>query len=133
MPSTASRDLTVQPGEYAVCRLEPSTPLAAWMTAGPHSFIARTPEELSVIVTGSLVPPGVRSEGPYSLIRVDGTLDFALTGVIAALTRPLAEAEISVLAVATFDTDYLLVRKEALQGAAAALAKAGHRVRGLAD
>jgi hypothetical protein len=54
--------------------------------------------------------------------------DLALTGVAAALTAPLAAAEISVLVVGTYDTDYLFVREEALARAVAALEAAGHRV-----
>jgi hypothetical protein len=59
---------------------------------------------------------------------VAGPLDFALTGVAAALTAPLAAAEVSVLPVATFDTDYLFVREAALDRATAALRAAGHEV-----
>ena len=61
-------------------------------------------------------------------LKVVGPLDFALTGVAAALTAPLAAAELSVLVVATYDTDYLFVRESALAAAVAALEVAGHRV-----
>jgi hypothetical protein len=63
---------------------------------------------------------------------VAGPVDFGLTGVAAALTTPLAGAGIPVLLIATYETDYLLVRRVDLQRAVAALSAAGHRVSGAA-
>ena len=60
-------------------------------------------------------------------------LDFALTGVLAALASPLAAAGVSIFAISTYDTDYLLVREETLAEAVAALCAAGHRFPGLAS
>ncbi len=74
------------------------------------------------------VPAGVRCEGGFRCLRVAGTLDFALVGVLAALLAPLAAAGVSAFAVSTFDTDYLLVREADLGRAADALRAAGHRV-----
>ena len=62
------------------------------------------------------IPAGVRSEGPFAALRVAGTLDFALTGILASLTAPLAEADVSAFALSTFDTDYLLVPREPRRG-----------------
>lgn len=59
---------------------------------------------------------------------MEGPLDFGLTGILAGLTAPLATTGIPVFAVSTFDTDYLMVRAESLDGAAQALRAAGHRV-----
>jgi uncharacterized protein len=59
---------------------------------------------------------------------VAGPLDFELTGVVAGLTAPLAEAGLPVFVVSTFDTDYLLVRTDRLNAAVDALRKAGHGV-----
>jgi hypothetical protein len=61
-------------------------------------------------------------------LRVAGTIDFALTGVLAAVLAPLADAGVSIFAVSTFDTDYVLVREHALAAAVSALQAAGHRV-----
>ena len=62
-------------------------------------------------------------------MHVEGTLAFALTGVLASLAGPLATAGISVFAVSTYDTDYLLVSNENLQEAMEVLETAGHAVR----
>ena len=95
---------------------------------GDFTSATRTPDELSVICATAAVPGGVIAERDWRVLRVAGPLDFELTGVAAALTAPLAGAGISVLPVATYDTDYLLVRETALAAALAALAAAGHTV-----
>ena len=86
--------------------------------------MTRTADELSVICAEDAIPDGAVVEGGWRGLRVAGPLDFALTGIAAALTAPLAEAGISVLPVATFDTDYLFVREDSLPRAVAALAAA---------
>ena len=126
-------------GGYAVCRLPADSEVPEWAReagtdkgkdAGISSFssVTRTPDELSIIAAESLVPAGVKSEGGFRLLRVAGSLDFSAVGVLSALVAPLAEAEISVLSVSTFDTDYLLIRSQRTEGAVAALRAAGHTV-----
>jgi len=62
-------------------------------------------------------------------LGVKGPLDFALTGILASLTGPLAEAGVSIFSVSTYDTDYLLVAEHDLERGIAALERAGHTVR----
>ncbi len=88
--------------------------------------LSRTAGELSIVCPAALVPPGVRAEAPWQAIAVRGPLDFALTGVLASLAVPLADAGISLFAVSTFDTDYLLVRSTDASRARALLIAAGH-------
>jgi hypothetical protein len=105
--------LEVLPGTYAVCRLDPGAP-------APERFfsLTRTSEELSLVCEERDVPAGARTETGFRAFRVAGTLDFALTGVLASLTAPLAAAQVSVFALSTFDTDYLLVRAKQWSSAA---------------
>jgi len=124
----AGFDLTVLDGDLAVCRLAPDAALPAWADGPGFTSLTRTDEELSVICAVSRVPADVRRDGPWRALKVRGPFDFGVTGVMAALSRPLADAGISLLPVATFDTDYLLVKAEALDRAVAALTEAGHRV-----
>jgi hypothetical protein len=118
-----SLDLDVLPGVFAVCRLDPGAD-----TPGDFWSVTRTGDELSVICPEDAIPDGALVERGWRGLRVVGPLDFALTGVAAALTAPLAAAGVSVLPVATFDTDYLFVRASSLPRALAALAAAGHTV-----
>jgi len=102
------------PGRYAVCRLEPDAPVPEWATrmnaSSPFSSITRTDRELSIVCYEALVPGGVRAERGFVALRVVGTLDFNLTGIIARLTVPLADAGVPVFVVSTFETDYLLIK-----------------------
>lgn len=116
------------PGTLAVCRLAALDHVPAWAMQGAFYSITRTPEELSLVVDEAAVPAAVRCEGGWACLKVAGPLDFALTGVLAALTAPLAAAGISVFAIATYDTDYLLVRHARLSDAVSALRAAGHNV-----
>lgn len=120
--------LTVLPGELAVCRLPPDAPFPPWADGPGFLSLTRTAEELSVVCPADHVPAGVQAVAPWRALKVAGPLDFALTGILAALARPLADAGISLFAVATYDTDYLLVKAETLDAAVAALRGAGHRV-----
>lgn len=121
--------LHVLSGSLAVCRLPADAPVPAWASAGALVSITRTADELSVVCAEEDVPNEVRAERGWRALKVVGPLDFALTGVLAALAVPLAEAGISIFALSTFDTDFVLVREGDLDRAMAALERAGHRVR----
>ena len=74
------------------------------------------------------VPLDVEAERDWRVLRIEGPLDFSLIGILASLVSPLAEAEISVFAISTYDTDYLLVREKFLSQAISVLKKEGHSV-----
>src|SRR5262245_59886953 len=114
------------PETYTVVRLPRDEALPAWVV-GPFVSVTRTQDELSVVCRAGAVPPGVRHEPGWSCLRVAGTLDFALVGALSSLVGPLAAAGVSVFAVSTFDTDYLLVREGDVNRTWTALERAGHR------
>ena len=126
-PSTLA--LLVHPGLYCICRLGPGEPLPPWAMRAEFCSVTRTPEELSVMCDQAAVPPQILANRDWRLLRVQGRLDFSLVGVLAGLTTTLANANISIFAVSTHDTDYLLVRDEALDRALAAFRAAGYVVR----
>jgi uncharacterized protein len=100
------------PGRYAVCRLEPNQPIPAWVACeSAHQLlsITRTERELSIVIDEDRVPEDVKAERGFVAMRVVGTLDFSLTGIIARLTTPLAEAGIPVFVISTFETDVVMV------------------------
>jgi len=122
--------LDLVPGSYAICRWAPGELLPSWAMQGTFFSVTRTPAELSAVCDAAVVPSGVKSEGPWLALAVRGPLDFNMTGVLAALATPLATAGISIFAVSTFDTDYLLVRDRELDRAVRALREAGHTISG---
>ena len=87
--------------------------------------VTRTHDELSIICAQDAVPSDVRAERDRRLLGVDGPLDFSLVGILAQLSTTLADAGISIVAVSTFDTDYLLVREQDVARAVDALTAAG--------
>ena len=97
------------PGRFAVARLPPEAPIPPWAT-GTLTSITRTPDELSIVCDEEAVPNGVYAVRDFACIRVLGTIDFGVVGVLASMTHALAEAAVSVFVVSSFDTDYLLVR-----------------------
>jgi len=123
--------LVVLSGELAVVRLPPDAHVPSWaFTPVPGSLwsMTRTDDELSLVRAAEAVPSDSRAERGWRALRVAGTIDFALTGVLASVLAPLGEAAISIFAVSTYDTDYVLVREHALAAAIDALRDAGHEV-----
>jgi uncharacterized protein len=122
-------DLVLLPDDYAVCRLDVGTPIPAGLDASIGLVsVTWTPTEISLICPSQQAPPGALVNTPWRCFRVSGPLDLALTGILAALVNPLAEARVNIFAFSTYDTDYLLVPAVRLDEALAALSVAGHRV-----
>jgi hypothetical protein len=123
--------LAVQAGELAVVRLAPDAPVPAWVPVTGFSTVSRTADELSVVCDAAAVPdlgPAVPLEAGWVSLKLQGPFAFTLTGILAAVLVPLADAGIGIFALSTFDTDYVLVKQHHLDGAVAALRAAGHTV-----
>ncbi|MDB6113114.1 MAG: hypothetical protein JWQ62_59 [Lacunisphaera sp.] len=117
------------PGDFAVCRLSPHEPVPAWAGSAVFSSVTRTADELSIVCSATQVPAATKSERDWRLFKFAGPFDFGAVGVLASVTEPLARAGISLLAIATFDTDYVLIRAARLDEAIRTLEAAGHQVR----
>jgi len=121
-------NLDLLEGNFAVVRLDPDEAVPAWARGGTLWSITQTPEELSILCASERVPPGLRTEGPFRALKVRGPLDMAMTGVLTSIADPLAEAGLSIFALSTFDTDYVLVPEAAVDAAIRVLRLAGHLV-----
>jgi hypothetical protein len=113
------------PDSYAVCRLSPDSAVPGWAT-GPFINITFTDDELAIICPAERVPAEVRAERDWRVLKLVGPFPFTATGVLAALATPLARAGISLLSIATYDTDYFLVKRDVFDDAVAVLVAAGH-------
>ncbi|MEU7898881.1 ACT domain-containing protein [Nonomuraea sp. NPDC049152] len=111
---------------YSVCRLPAGSAAPQPPPAAELYGVTVTAEEVSVVCAAGEEPQGARVESGWSALRVAGELDFSLVGILSSLTAPLAEAGVSVFALSTFDTDYLLVRTADLRRASKALEARGH-------
>ena len=100
--------LLILPQKLAVCRLGKDARIPSWIEGDIFFSITKTDDELSIVCSENRVPNDTKAEKNWRAFKVEGPIDFSLTGILASLANPLASAKISIFAVSTFDTDYLL-------------------------
>lgn len=123
--------LTLHPERYAVVKLATSDGLPAWFAfdAAPITAAVRRGDELSLVVPESAVPGDAAAvERGFRALEVTGPLAFELTGIMASIAQPLADANVWIFTLATYDTDVVLVPDAKIETAKAALRAAGHTV-----
>ena len=122
--------LDILPHRLAVCRLPADHPVPGWIDRLAFWSMTRTADELSLVLPEEAASPQWRQETGWRVLKVRGPLEFGLVGVLAQLTVAIAAAGVSIFALSTFDTDYLLVRDSDLARASTALTGAGCTVAG---
>lgn len=121
-------ELELLPDRLAVCRLDAGDESELAAASGLFS-VTRTADELSVVCAEDDAPPGANEVSTgWRALKVRGPLDHAAVGVLASIAGPLADAGVPLFPLATYDTDYVLVREPDVERAAGALEAAGHRV-----
>lgn len=124
-PSVALKQLD---GDYAIARLDHSETIPAWADGEGFVSIGRTEDELSVVCLAKRVPPSVRHDAGWTCFKFQGPFAFDETGIALAVIQPLAQADIGIFLVSTFDTDYLLLKHENADRARELLGAAGHKL-----
>lgn len=111
--------LRLLPGELAILQLPPDATTPEWLSfrARPLVSVTGTADELSVVCPLIEVPGGIACEAGWRAFVVEGKQDFSAVGILSSILGPLAAAGISIFSISTFDTDYILVRAEALERA----------------
>jgi hypothetical protein len=118
----------VLPDTYSISRLGADATVPGWAAQAPGFVsITRADDELSIVCRSAAVADGVRADGDWHAIKIDGPFAFDQIGVLASLAAPLANAGVAIFVVSTFDTDYVLVKMHQLAQAIDALRSAGHR------
>ena len=113
----------------SVLRRHPGDSVPAWVwKSGELVSVTRTANELSIICATETIGAEPGAVGPYIAYLVDEVLDFTLTGVLSSLLEPLTDAGISILALSTHDTDWILVPANRADEAAKAWRRRGHTV-----
>ncbi|WP_158296497.1 ACT domain-containing protein [Nocardioides albidus] len=125
-PQTHS--LSRYPETLAVVRLAPGAEIPEWAESSSVFSITATGTETSLVCAGRSVPKKARHQKPWTAFCVDGSLDLAATGILVTLLAPLAEAEIPVFVLSTFDTDWILVPTGMGDRAEEAWRRSGHTV-----
>ena len=123
-----SLTLTVLPGEYAVVCLDANAAVPAWATQQKIFSVTRTADELSVLCRTSDVPDCQQVQTGFRAIKAEGPFDFSAVGVLVSVLQPLANVQISIFAVSTYDTDYIFLVATDLEQAIDTLRHAGHSI-----
>lgn len=125
-----SKLFTIQrfPETIAVVRLGPGAEVPSWAESSSIFSITATATETSLVCAARSVPTKARALKPLTGFAIEGPLDFGLTGVLSSLLAPLADAEISIFALSTFDTDWILVPVSAADQVEAIWLEGGHKV-----
>ena len=118
--------LTLLNQTFTIHRLEPD----AELPTSNYSFFAamRTDDELSLVLPDTVESESDKSDPGWACFKVEGPLGFGLVGILAGISSTLADAEIPIFALSTFDTDYILVKREQVEAAKEALMSAGYQV-----
>ena len=121
--------LLLQEDRFAICQLPAEAAIPRWAAQAPGLVATtRSREELSIVCREDVVPLEVRQERNWCAFKVEGPLDFGLTGILASIAGPLAKVGISIFALSTYHTDYVLVKEDKLDAATKALEGAGHTI-----
>lgn len=125
--------LSVLKGRFNILRLEKDSKVPSEVFESDFVSITQTSDELSVVFresnVQSSIPSGIRAERGWSCLKVEGPLDFSLTGILAGISSALAEKRISIFTISTYDTDYILVKETDLERTSEALANEGYKIR----
>lgn len=116
--------MTILEGTFGVCKLRPDESEIQWIKGDFYS-ITQTQDELSVLCLEKYIPKQIKYEGNWRCIKVEGQLDFSLIGILAFISTTLAKKGISIFALSTYNTDYILVKEKKLMEAKEALQEAG--------
>ena len=120
-------ELQIMPQALTVCKVASD---AALSLEGELVFIGKTDEERSLVCPTERTPPEtIAREDGWRCFRIRGVLDFSLIGVLAPIAELLAAHRIGIFVVSTYNTDYIMVKEENLDRAAALLRDAGYAVR----
>ena len=106
---------------FSIHSLAVNSQIPSEVFKAPIYFIAKTFEEISIVLPSHYQLPSDDVESGWSALEVVGPLDFSLTGILSNISSVLAAEKISIFAISTFDTDYILVKNETVKAAISAL------------
>ncbi len=114
-------NMLVMEGDYSLCRLESFAGIPEWALPSPFYTITKTADELSIVCESRFVPVEVKQDGNWKLLKIAAVLDLSLTGITARFSTALANAGVNLCVIATYDTDYIMVKSGKLITAIKAL------------
>lgn len=115
-------------GKYGVCRLSTNEAVPAWGFKGEFFSITKTEDELSIVCLEENISEEIRCEKGWRILKVEGPLDFSLVGILSKISGLMAKNDISIFAISTYDTDYILIKDENIKMAIGVLNKDDYNV-----
>ncbi|SOC43725.1 ACT domain-containing protein [Ureibacillus acetophenoni] len=114
---------------FSVVKVPPTETIPLWAINADMFSITKTDEELSIVCPSECLPSNEEYkyvENDWMCIKVEGILDFSLTGILSSLANTLAKNQISIFAISTYNTDYLLIKSHSIEKAKVVLENEGH-------
>ncbi|MBU3169930.1 ACT domain-containing protein [Clostridium estertheticum] len=114
--------------KFSVCRLNKNEQIPEWVKNSSFYSISKTSDELSIVCSQDIIPSNIKCEKDWRILKVEGPLDFSLIGIISSISTILALKRISIFAVSTYDTDYILVKNKDIDNAILALSNERYEI-----
>lgn len=114
--------------KFGVCRLNKNEVIPEWVKNSDVYSITKTCDELSILCSQDCIPSGIKCERDWRALKVEGPLEFSLIGILASISTILAQKEISIFAISTYDTDYVLVKDKDIANAINALVNEKYKI-----
>ncbi|MBP2636417.1 MAG: hypothetical protein H6Q72_2324 [Firmicutes bacterium] len=118
----------ILPTTLGVCKLSASQVVPLWACQGEFFSVTKTTEELSIVCSEAVIPDEALCERGWRALKIAGILDFSLVGILSVVSEVLANVGVSIFAISTYNTDYILVRDNDLDAAVKALAGKGYTI-----
>lgn len=113
---------------YGVARLDKTDSIPEWSQNSNFFSATRTAEELSIVCPQDNIPDDIKYEKDWRILKIEGPLDFSLIGILASISSLLSQERISIFAISTYDTDYILVKSKDINNAIKVLTKGGYNL-----
>ena len=114
--------------KYGVARLNKESEIPTWAFKGEFYSIIKTEDELSIVSLEENIPLDIICENDWRILKIEGPLDFSLVGILSKISSLMAENSISIFAISTYDTDYILIKENNIEKAINVLEKDIYKV-----
>ena len=122
-----NKQLSVLENNFAIHRFNVNETIPDQVYKSRYYWIGKTDEELSIVCESNILSNIDTSIGNWSIIKIVGKLDFSLVGILAEISDALKKANISIIALSTYNTDYIMLQQDNLKDAKIALQNIGYK------
>ncbi|MEK6266864.1 MAG: ACT domain-containing protein [Clostridium sp.] len=113
---------------FGVCRLDKTELIPEWAKNSSFYSITKTLDELSIVCSQDNIPSNIKCERNWRTLKIEGPLDFSLIGILSSISTLLAQNGISIFAISTYDTDYILVKDKDIVNTINVLTKENYEI-----